>query len=226
MISTTNVIRSYDKAVTEWLQDYNFTERVFGVGSNRAIDVRFMAIDKVFGEKKPIGSQIDVKRSLPELVVSRIGFEPDMSRNHRGIVRRWDTKVEDGDTLYKQMELPKPYLYLYQVEVKTKKLSHLNQICDVLKFDLMPQLTLDIELTEPFGTKYGAVNLRGVSFQNIPVELTESDTTELVQIFDLSVEGWIFMDRYPWAGRIEEAELEFRDLDTEEVFMTHRVTTD
>ena len=224
-VDQTNFLYIYDKAITDWIKEYDFATKVFGAGTTELISVRFMALQKAFAHGKAIQMQTQVTTELPEVVVSRIGYEPDLSRNITGKVRSWSQDTSGADTLNMQMETPKPYIINYQIDVHADKMHHLNQMTQPLLYDMSPQKVLDIVFPDPFGTKYGAITLRSVTEDPSPLEVQANEVTDLTKTFDITITGWLYVDKYITGVKsVEEADLEFYDLETDVLWEEETIT--
>ena len=215
-----NIWRVYDKAVVDWIESYNFHEIVFGLATNQLIEVRFAALNKQFSKGEANQSSKQFKVNLPDIAVTRISEDPDLTRNVRGAIREWYPEdVSEGgppDIRYKKLKAPKPYKLSYQIDFRSDKMWHLNQMTTEFQFDLMPEYVLDVPLPEPYRTKYASVLLRGITNQDMPFEQAENESTVINKIFDITVDAWLFADKFPdLVKRVEKFYLDFKDMDTD-----------
>ncbi len=81
-----NIWRVYDQAIVTWLKTFIFQDLVYGLESNQTVNVRFAAMNKAFSENVALQSSKRIKTDLPEVAVTRIREEPDMTRNFRGVI--------------------------------------------------------------------------------------------------------------------------------------------
>lgn len=214
-LNRNNLLRVYDKAVVDWLKSLPLAVAVFGAGTAETILVRPNTSDKAFGEGYKIDANTQTQTDLPEIAVTRMSPSLDLARNVKGTIKTWSVNSTQGAiTSYKKMEAPKPYTLPYQIDIRAESIPMMNQMLDIILYELSPQLVLDIPLPDPFKTKYGTVNLQGVSIQPTPVELGEGEVSIFTTSIDVAIDGWLYQDKIESLGLpIETVDTTYQKMD-------------
>ena len=217
-LNRNNLLRAYDQAVVTWLKSLPFATNVFGVGTTETVQIRMGSTDKAFGEDIAIEANTQMNNLFPEIAVTRMNPSLDLSRNVRGVVNKWGVN-KDGQgmvTSYKNMEVPKPYTIPYQIDLRADSIPMMNQMIDLVMYDLSPSLTLSILFPEPFKPKYGTVFLQGITSQPSPMQLAEGEAPMITTTIDVAIEGWLYQDKIETLGLpIETVETTYQTMDGE-----------
>ncbi len=222
MIDLNNILYLYDKVLLEWLSSLDFKHAVFGPDAtpSNEVAVYFQRTNLVYAEDSPEEMHTIRRDQLPRIVLSRLDPKFDEERFKYGTFHDWSyTETEQseepgGESIDHikrvRFEHPKPFKMPYQIDIWAVYRGHVNQIYQLLLYNMVPIKYLIAGLPNPMGNKYVRLNYDDIS-NNDEIEVPLEKRTEFRKEIDFDANIWLFNIIPEFIPLIEEAKIYIED---------------